>query len=189
MDYKVGQKVRIKAGTHPQKYAGTTQEIASVDTKFFKSAHCGYRMVGLSETEGAIENVWKESELEPAEETMDLITALKLALDGHKVSNIGFSERYPYVGFDRDSARFYYSDDPDTTFVPSIWDDTNWRIYQEPKVQPKFTIGSSVVYRSNRLATVVKVSDSAPYVYTLNVLSSEPNCTFEKTEDELREAK
>ena len=187
---KPGQKVTIKPNTIPSKYAGTTQEILAINTEFFRE-EIGYLMVGLPKTEGDTTNIWKESELELKEDTMNLKKALKTCLDGYKITCDEWMKpycQYRYVSFVESLGKFYYEGDSDTVFDPTCWTNERFRIYTEPKAQPKFTIGSTVVYRSNRLAKVIWVSSCEPYEYTL-ANPNNPNSVFKKLESELKEAK
>lgn len=185
---KPGQKVRIKDGTIPLRYAGTTQVIAEVDAEYFGS-EIGYRMVGLPKSESGIMNIWREQELELVNDTMTKTEALKAAIDGYKVQCTTWDKGNDnsYVYFNGTHFRFVSDHSGDVAANYSVSYD-GWRIYEEPKVQPKFNIGSTIVYRSNRLEKVMAVSDSVPYVYTL-ANAGDPSSTFSKSEDELRELK
>lgn len=192
--FKVGQKVKILSGCYGDlaKYEGTTQEIASVkDGKYYMND------LPKCMPDGTL-CYWRETEIELAEKTkvelepvqeqlMTYTEALKAAIDGHKVQGKTWKDSYMY--FKGNRFRLHgVSDGYDDGY--NLGDaGEQWKLYEQPKVLPKFSIGSTVVYRSNRHATIVKVSDSVPYVYTLNADPEKPNCTFEKSEDELREAK
>lgn len=179
-ELKVGDKVKFVRNTceNNKHLLGKTGEITEDDG----SAKWRYKTT-------ISDNYWfdaEELELveETKEETMDYKEALKAAIDGHKVQKECLNTTYVcFVGH-----QFRLRDDTDGYDEPYNLGDTGdrWKLYEEPKVQPKFTIDQTVVYRSNRLAKVTAVSDSSPYVYTLaNPVN--PQSVFKKTEDELRE--
>jgi len=125
------------------------------------------------------------------EDSMYYKCALKAAIDGHKVQHESHAAGC-YMYFDENQRLFmnFTKGGTEEFFLGdgNCIAEGDWRIYTEPKVQPKFTIGSTVVYRSNRLATVVSISNDTPYEYTL-ANPNNPNSVFKKLESELKEAK
>ncbi len=131
-----------------------------------------------------------ESDVEEVK-TLDCKEALKLAIDGHKVRSTKYMHKNAHVIFEVDKFMFVNKSGRKKEMCSAIKDYTGtpWEIYvEQPK--PKFTIGQSVVYKGNRMATVVDVKESGDtFVYTLMSNPEFPKSTFEKTEEELKEAK
>ena len=156
--FKVGKKVKILSGCYGdlKKYEGTTQEIASVKGD-------RYYMKGLPRTMwDGIGCYWRETEIELVEEPkIELMTykeALKAAIDGHKIQAVDYWNKSAHVIFDTDRFMYINKNGQKEEMKSAIrsYAGSKWKIYkEEPKALPKFSIGQSVVYRSNRHAKVV----------------------------------
>ena len=188
--FKVGQKVKIiGAGAHGGKdflsqYIGTTGEVADVHSG-------GALAVGCFGGTHDGQWVFAADELEKAPEGMTYEEALKAAIDGQKVTHDDYIK--PWYIFYKDG-RFQVQNCVTLDGIHN-WDHhsfhkkSNWKLYEDPKAQPKFSVGQQVFYRGNRIAKVTAVSKETPFAYTLCADESFPKSTFVKPEEALKEVK
>jgi hypothetical protein len=121
---------------------------------------------------------------------MTKLEAFKAMLEGVKVVSGAMSHEKTYAFWDEQELEFKvrFGADGDIEKLGGLAMSDQWKLFVVPKAQPKFTIGSSVLYRSNRLAKIVSVTEEPEgFVYVLNADPEQPNCTFKKNESELKE--